>query len=78
MREKQRASPPRRGALPDDDLALIRLPAVLAVFPVSRNTWFAGIATGKYPKPIKLGPKTSTWRVGAIRQLLTSFGDDLA
>jgi predicted DNA-binding transcriptional regulator AlpA len=66
------------GALPADDEALIRLTQVLDVFPVGASTWWAGIASGKYPKPIKLGPKTAAWRVGSIRALLSAAGDDSA
>jgi prophage regulatory protein len=55
-------------ALPDD--AFVRLPTVLAIFPIGKSTWWAGIKSGRYPPPIKLGPNTSAWRAGQIRQLL--------
>lgn len=48
----------------------VRLPAVLNVFPVSKSTWWAGIKTGRFPKPIKLGPRTTAWRVEDIRALI--------
>jgi len=66
----------KHGALPEDDDALVRLSTVLDVYPVGESTWWAGVASGKYPKPIKLGPKTSAWRAGKIRRLLKSSGDD--
>jgi predicted DNA-binding transcriptional regulator AlpA len=69
---KRRQNPPNWGALPADDTALIRLPQLLSVFPVGESTWWAGVASGKYPKPIKLGPKISAWRAGWIRELLRS------
>lgn len=56
------------------DTALIRLDVVLAVFPVSRSTWWSGCASGRYPKPVKLGERTTAWRVGDIRHLLASYG----
>ena len=49
---------------------LIRLPEVLRHIPVARSTWWAGIAAGRYPKPIKLGPRCSAWRVEDIRTLI--------
>ena len=55
-------------SLPDD--AFVRLPTVLAVYPVGRSTWWAGVKAGRYPAPVKLGPNTSAWRAGQIRQLL--------
>jgi len=29
--------------------ALLRLPEVLAIFPISRSTWYQGIKDGRYP-----------------------------
>ena len=55
-------------SLPDD--AFVRLPTVLAVYPVGRSTWWAGVKNGKYPAPIKLGANISAWRAGQIRQLI--------
>ncbi len=51
----------------------LRLPQVLALIPVSKSTWWAGIKTGRFPKPIKIGPRTSAWGVEVIDALLESF-----
>lgn len=48
----------------------MRLPAVLAAYPVSRSTWWAGVKTGRYPQPIKLGLRVTAWRVEDIRALI--------
>lgn len=49
----------------------LRLPGVLAVIPVSRSTWYAGIKKGIYPKPSKmLGPRIALWDVDDIRSLI--------
>lgn len=37
--------------------------------PVSRSTWYAGIASGRYPKPIRLSEGVSVWRVADIDAL---------
>ena len=29
--------------------------------PVSKSTWWAGVKDGRFPKPIKLGPRTTVW-----------------
>jgi predicted DNA-binding transcriptional regulator AlpA len=47
-----------------------RLAQVLAVFPVSKSTWWAGCRAGKFPAPVKLGPRTTAWRVEDIRALI--------
>lgn len=48
----------------------VRLPKVLAVIPISRSSWFAGIKSGKYPKGVKLGERTTAYRVEDIRALI--------
>ncbi len=48
----------------------VRLPDVLKVYPVSKSTWWAGVKEGRYPKPVKLGPKITAWRVEDIRALI--------
>lgn len=62
------AKPNSPAALPES--GLLRLPQVLALFPVGKSTWWAGIRAGRYPKPKKLGPRISAWRVEDIRSLL--------
>ena len=50
--------------------ALLRLPQVPALIPVSRSAWWAGCKSGRYPKPVKLGPRTTAWRAADIAALL--------
>ena len=54
------------------EVGFVRLPDILKIFPVSKSTWWAGIKTGRFPAPVKLGPKTTAWRVEHIRQLIES------
>jgi predicted DNA-binding transcriptional regulator AlpA len=42
--------------------------------PIGRSSWWEGIRTGKYPAPVKLGPRTTAWRVEDIRKLLEQVG----
>lgn len=49
-------------------------PPIPALIPVSRTSWLAGVKSGKYPKPVKLGVRTTAWRVEDIRQLIDSMG----
>ncbi len=57
------------------ETGFIRLPQVLAFIPVSKSTWWDGIKTGRFPKPIKLGPRTTAWRAEDIQPLIDSFAD---
>jgi prophage regulatory protein len=54
------------------DIGFVRLPTILEHFPVGRSTWWAGVKTGRYPKPVKLGPQTTAWRAQDIRRLIES------
>lgn len=48
-------------------------PPVPALIPVSKSTWWAGVATGRYPKPVKsLSRHVTMWRVESIRELIAS------
>ena len=48
----------------------VRLPQILLVYPVSRSTWLAGVKSGRFPKSVHLGPRTTAWRVSDIRALI--------
>ena len=48
----------------------LRLPEVLKLYPVSKSTWWAGVKSGRYPKPVKLGPKMTAWRAEDIYALI--------
>ncbi len=45
-------------------------PPIPAIIPVSKSTWWVGVKNGRFPKPIKLGPRTTVWRVEDIRDLI--------
>jgi len=47
-------------------------PPTPAIIPVSKSTWWQGIKTGRYPKPIKLGERCTAWRVEDILNLINS------
>jgi len=59
------------------ETGFVRLPEVLRVFPISKSAWWAGVKGGRFPKPVKLGPKTSAWRVQDIRALIETSGQSL-
>ncbi|MCI5060199.1 MAG: AlpA family phage regulatory protein [Alphaproteobacteria bacterium] len=54
-------------------IGFLRLSQILKVFPVSKSTWWAGVKEGKFPQPVKLGPKITAWRAEDIQDLLRSF-----
>ena len=42
------------------------------LLPVGRSTFLAGVKSGKYPKPVKLGERTTAWKKADILALLNS------
>lgn len=48
----------------------LRLPDVLALFPVSKSTWWEGVRIQRYPQPVKIGARITAWRKADILQLL--------
>lgn len=51
----------------------LRLPSIIAPhgpIPVSKSTWWSGIKTGRYPKPVKLSTRVTAWRVEDIRAFI--------
>lgn len=45
-------------------------PPIPPIIPVKKSSWWAGVRSGRFPKPIKLGPRVTAWRVEDIRQLI--------
>ncbi len=54
--------------LPD---RLLRAKQVLQIVPLSKSAWYAGVADGRYPKPICLGPRSRAWRLSDILRLVS-------
>jgi len=46
---------------------------IVGPIPVSRSTWWAGVKTGRFPQPVKIGPRTTAWRVSDINNLLAQL-----
>lgn len=68
----------KRRAIPET--GFLRLPQIIgdlkadppipAIVPVGKSTWWDGVKSGRFPKPIKLGPRTTVWKVEDIRALI--------
>jgi hypothetical protein len=44
------------------------------IIPVKKTTWWNGVKSGRYPKPVKLGIKTTAWKVEDIHALIKQIG----
>jgi prophage regulatory protein len=49
-------------------------PPIPAIIPISKSTWWAGVKSGIYPKPVKLSERCTAWRVEDILSLIEKVG----
>lgn len=56
----------------------VRLPQVLYVLGIGKTSFWMGIKEGRFPAPVKLGPRTSVWRVEDIRNLIKHYSEGSA
>jgi len=59
------------------DTGFVRISSILGPkgpIPVSKSTWWQGVRDGRFPAPVKLGPKTTVWRVEDILALIERLG----
>ena len=63
------------------EIGYVKLPQIIgdpkrgipAVIPVSARAWWYGVASGKYPSGVLLGPRTRAWSVESIKALLETI-----
>jgi predicted DNA-binding transcriptional regulator AlpA len=41
-----------------------------AIIPISKSSWWIGVKKGKFPKPVKLGKRTTVWKISDIKSLI--------
>lgn len=49
-------------------------PPIPPIIPIGRSSWWAGVKDGRYPQPIKFGPRTTCWRAEDIQELIDTAG----
>ncbi len=65
------------------EIGFLRLPQIIGdpkadppippLVPVKKSCWWAGVKSGRFPKPVKIGNGRGTfWRVDDIRALIES------
>jgi hypothetical protein len=42
------------------------------IIPIKKTTWWDGVRSGRFPRPVKLGPRVTVWRVEDIRAMISS------
>lgn len=46
---------------------------IVGLFPVGKTAWYAGVKSGKFPQPTRLGPRTVAWHSADIVALIESL-----
>lgn len=49
-------------------------PPIPPLIPVCKSVWWQGVKSGRFPPAVKLGPRTTCWRVEDIRNLIAEGG----
>ena len=47
-------------------------PPICPIIPVKKTCWWAGVKSGRFPKPVKLGPRVTAWRAEDIRNYISA------
>jgi len=71
-----------------DDIAFFRIkqivgdlkadPPIDPLLPIGRSSWWAGVKAGRFPQPVKLGPRTTVWRRRDIIRLIERLEEEKA
>lgn len=52
----------------------LRLNDVLKFIPLKKTAWYEGVAEGRFPQPVALGPRAKAYRCEDIRALIERLG----
>jgi predicted DNA-binding transcriptional regulator AlpA len=58
---------------PLPETGFLRLPQIIELIPIGKSTWWAGVKSGRFKKPIKLYSNVSVWEVEYIKELIESY-----
>ena len=56
-----------------NEASFLRLDQILKLIPIGRTTWWNGVKSGRFPKPVKLGTRITAWKTEDIKGLIISF-----
>jgi predicted DNA-binding transcriptional regulator AlpA len=48
----------------------LRLPQVLEFIPISKSTLWLMVRENRFPRPVKLGPRTTVWKAEELREYI--------
>ena len=57
------------------ETGFVRLAQVLEVIPLGKTCWWAGVKSGRFPKPVKLSARCVGWRAEDINALIKRLSE---
>jgi predicted DNA-binding transcriptional regulator AlpA len=60
---------------PLPETGFVRLSQILTMIPLGKTSWWKGVKSGRFPKPVKLSERCTAWRAEDIRELIKSLAD---
>ena len=57
------------------EIGFLRIKQILEIFPIGKSTWWDGVKDGRFPKPIKIGERTTAWKAEDIRALIEKYSN---
>ncbi len=63
----------KKAQLPE--IGFLRIKQILEIFPVGKSTWWDGVKNDRFPKPVKIGERTTAWKVEDIRALIEKYSN---
>jgi len=56
-----------------NEASFLRLEQILKIIPIGKTTWWNGVKSGRFPKPVKLGTRITAWKAEDIKSLINTF-----
>lgn len=51
-----------------------RVKHVTTILSISKTAWLNGVREGRFPRPVRLGPRSIAWRRADIENLVAELG----
>jgi len=58
------------------ETGFVRLSQILTVIPLGKTSWWAGVKSGRFPKPVKLSVRCTAWKAEDIRNLIKQLSEE--
>ena len=55
---------------------LYRVKHITALLSISKTAWLNGVKEGRFPRPVRLGPRSIAWRRADIEALIAKIGGE--